>query len=514
MKRKVFIIAALSLVFALSAALLAGCSSVKEKSDFSVIPASEEYKEEVMSSSAAYEYLQWLSSDEMHSRYGSVDLDELSINHGVGKAAFNIAAKMEEMGYETFEGAYIEVDKDGVLAASGEKVTGLMRFETSTGQAGVNVIYRKKATNGSRGQVILTAHFDNLFGRALSGGTVITAEGAYENGAAVATLLYVAQLLQEVETQYDIVFAFLGSSVVTANNTIYYCWDGAKALLSQLPELYGGEYEPVLNINLHRLGGGENLYMYSSDRPTSYNNYFYAAAEADGLNFSAPPAYKHAFSEALSMQIMPSSPSGVYHPGLLTDSIHFINAGIPTLTYLSLDWESGMETANPDSPDLAYTGRDTIENMNMGRGGEQAVKERHGDGESRLSRPCLYGQRHDREHEHGQRRRAGGERAAQQRGAQHHHFRHGSKLRPLRAGDLDGERRAGRERRRRLRAFGGVNGAHLGARDRAFGGGGDPARQERDQDDHAPQTRALFATGGSIRRIQQERRSVRGVRQR
>lgn len=376
MKRKIFIIAALSLVFALSAALLAGCSSVKEKSEFSVTPASEEYREEVMSSSAAYEYLQWLSSDEMHSRYGSVDLDELSINHGVGKAAFNIAAKMEEMGYETFEGAYIEVDDDGVLSASKEtKVTGLMRFETSTGQAGVNVIYRKKATNGSRGQVILTAHFDNLFGRALSGGTVITAEGAYENGAAVATLLYVAQLLQEVETQYDIVFAFLGSSVVTANNTIYYCWDGAKALLSQLPELYGGEYEPVLNINLHRLGGGENLYMYSSDRPTSYNNYFYAAAEADGLDFSAPPAYKHAFSEALSMQIMPSSPSGVYHPGLLTDSIHFINAGIPTLTYLSLDWESGMETANHDSPDLAYTGRDTIENMNMGRGGEQAVKE-------------------------------------------------------------------------------------------------------------------------------------------
>ena len=34
MKRKVFIIAALSLVFALSAALLAGCSSVKEKSEF------------------------------------------------------------------------------------------------------------------------------------------------------------------------------------------------------------------------------------------------------------------------------------------------------------------------------------------------------------------------------------------------------------------------------------------------------------------------------------------------
>ena len=125
MKRKVFIIAALSLVFALSAALLAGCSSVKEKSEFFVTPASEEYREEVMSSSAAYEYLQWLSSDEMHSRYGSVDLDELSINHGVGKAAFNIAAKMEEMGYETFEGAYIEVDKDGVLSASGEKVTGL-----------------------------------------------------------------------------------------------------------------------------------------------------------------------------------------------------------------------------------------------------------------------------------------------------------------------------------------------------------------------------------------------------
>ena len=368
MKNRFVLISILLLAAVAATAMLSGCTAVKE--EFSPAAADEEYKNQVMSSSVAYEYLEWLGGEDMRSRYGSVDSDELNVNYGVGKAAVKLAAEMESMGYTPVEGVSISVDAEGYLTTyGGSEVTGIMSYSTAMqGQSGVNVLYEKRATNGSRGQIYIITHFDNLFGTTSSGATVITAEGAYENGAAVASALYTAQLLAAAQTEYDIVFAFLGSSVISASNTIYYCWDGANELLKKLPSLYGKDYDPVLVINLWRLGG-ENLYMYSSDSPTSYNNYFYAVASADGADFEAVPDYKHSFSETFGNYVLAPSPSGVYHPGVLNDSIYFMNSGIPTLTYMSLDWEGGKENADPSSPDVAYTGSDTLDNMKLSFGG-------------------------------------------------------------------------------------------------------------------------------------------------
>lgn len=378
MKKKLFAVAVIAVAAALSAGIFVGCADVKGVGEFAPKAASEEYRQQVMNSSVAYENLEWLGSGDMISRYGSVKEDEFSINYGVGKAAMNIAAKMEGMGYKPMD-VSIKVNEEGYLANYGTRdISGLMTYSTAMqGQVGVNALYEKTATSGSRGQIIIMSHFDNLYDTVTSGATSVTAEGAYENGAAVATMLYAAQLLAQAETEYDIIFAFFGSSVISANNTLYYSWDGADAFLAKLPSLLGKEYNPVLAINLWRLGG-ENLYMYSADNQTSYNNYFYAVAEADGIDVSPVPEYKHAFSESFATNILATSPSGVFHAGLMNDSIYFINEGIPTLTYMSLDWDSGNEDSNPESPNVAFTGSDTLNNMILafkgGEAGEQAIK--------------------------------------------------------------------------------------------------------------------------------------------
>ena len=100
-------------------------------------------------------------------------------------------------------------------------------------------------------------------------------------------------------------------------------------------------------------------------------------AQTDGLNFTPGPDYKHAFSESFGTYVLIPSPTGVYHLGVLNDSIHFMNNGIPTLTYMSLDWGSGNENSNPESLNVAYTGSDTLDNMKLafggGDAGEQAI---------------------------------------------------------------------------------------------------------------------------------------------
>ena len=78
MKKRFVLISILLLAAVAATAMLSGCTAVKE--DFSPAAADEEYKNQVMSSSVAYEYLEWLGGEDMRSRYGSVDSDGLNIN--------------------------------------------------------------------------------------------------------------------------------------------------------------------------------------------------------------------------------------------------------------------------------------------------------------------------------------------------------------------------------------------------------------------------------------------------
>lgn len=378
MKKK-FVLSAISViaVIVLTATIFGGCTSVKAKDEFDV-SVDEALAQQIMASDAAYKDLEWLCSDSMKNRYGSLDADELTADSGLGYVALQLASRMEELGYQPL--GSVTLVQDG----ASQQVEGLDLIETSSNQRSINVQFMKPASaeTGSKGQIILMAHYDNLYGTASYDGSRITAEGAYDNGAAVAALLQTATFLKDIPCSYDIIFAFLGSSVVSEDNVVYYCWDGAKALEERLYTLIGTQsYNPVLAINLWRLGGGENLYMYSHDEATSYNNYFYAVADKAGLNFSPVPAYKHAFDEMYAARTASdvTSPSGFLHVGMLNDSLRFMNKHVPTLTYMSLAWENSSQggyTEMSKFKNCALTSSDTLNNMKLVQGGGDVAVQR------------------------------------------------------------------------------------------------------------------------------------------
>ena len=131
MKKRVFAIASILTVAVVLTASLSACGAVTES--FSPVAVSGEYREQVMGSAAAYDYLEWLGSEDMRSRYGSVDSDELNINYGIGKAAVSLAAEMEKKGYQPVEGVSITVNQEGYLSThGGSEITGIMSYPTST----------------------------------------------------------------------------------------------------------------------------------------------------------------------------------------------------------------------------------------------------------------------------------------------------------------------------------------------------------------------------------------------
>lgn len=298
---------------------------------------------------------------------------------GSHNAARYLADKMNEYGMQP-----LPVSARLNLPGGETSVAGADAFIATANQTSrsINLYFRRPADGGqSLGTVLLLAHYDNLFGSYLDG-KLITATGAYDNAAAVATVLNTARVISEsdVNIPYDIVFAFLSATNVAGRDgTLYYSWSGASQMLKTLDSLNMTD-SVVLALNAWRLGGGENLYMYSYDRATTYNDYFYDVAGVNQLSFTRVPEYKRSFSIGAAATVSPDvqSPTGQIHIGMLNDSIIFMNKGIPTLTYLSLDWS---DISNPGYTEksgfsnCAYTDSDTLNNMVLVNGAGETGKQ-------------------------------------------------------------------------------------------------------------------------------------------
>ncbi len=213
-------------------------------------------------------------------------------------------------------------------------------FETS------NIVCLKDNPNTDK-KIIIGCQWDNCYSYYTS-----SPDGAYESGAAIATLVTLAKYLQDKDLNYDLEIVFFGAGVKT--------WYGAKYYLNKLSAKEKANIQLMINYSM--LGSGDNLYMYSRDKSVNYNEYFYQVANTNGLNTKKVPVNKRIMDSALAENSIYS----YSHFGMFGNHVYFMNELIPTLSYASFNWE---DKGNPSwsekkgEENVYETGNDNLETM-------------------------------------------------------------------------------------------------------------------------------------------------------
>lgn len=331
-KRKIFLIAAIAVIASLTLAVFAGCSTPT----FDGVKHDGDYGDEVFSQ------MQYLA--ENHA-------DRTMASQGELEAARYIASVLSGLGYE---GELYDGEEEGIQSFTLDYT----RYDGSSASKATayNVEFKKKVEN-AKGEILLSTQYDNLYGEKTLE-ELWKADGSYESGASTAVLLTLANLLSEVDCEYDITFAFFtGGS---------YLWQGAYHYATHLKN---SELENIsLMINFSMLGGGDNLYLYASETSTDYGAYLNGV----GVGLTALPKDKNATDLTLLTE-----PLYAYsHIGMLGNHYYFMSGGVPTANFLSLNWSRNdypFITEMKDQSNVYHTSKDTLANM-IERRGEENIK--------------------------------------------------------------------------------------------------------------------------------------------
>lgn len=343
-KRKIFIAISILTMLTLLLTAFAGCSS-KSVEINKVVGVDAALGDE------AFAYMQTLAADYPARTMGA---------SGDIEAAGFLSDTMTALGYTS---EYSHAEKKGIQAFK----TTFSRYVKYAGDEELkdvwayNVIFTKKtAAEHSKGEILLTCQYDNLYSeKADMSAKPWAADGSYESGAAVAIVLTLANKLKDVDLGYDLTFAFFtGGS---------YCWRGALQYASQLDRTHLDNIKLVLNYGM--LGGGENWYIYDGESATSYGGYLNACA--NGASAKVPNDRNIA-----QFILEEDSLFNYVNVGMLSNQHYFMNRGVPTANFLSLNWESNSQplfTEMNGESNVYHTQDDTLAKM-IERKGEDGIK--------------------------------------------------------------------------------------------------------------------------------------------
>ena len=353
----VLIIVALSVVFV-------GCERGGDTSRFAIeeVEFDTTYDVVTMTKEISERYPNRTSGSEAEASQGGGDYDILASSGASGYAQNDyyflnkyVAPKMAAMGY---------------LGCIIEEFRFTDTYDGSKLKDGFNGVWTKAAAGESKGEIWIVAAYDNSVGITASNVDLTTGqvsqselggEGTYASATSVAAAIAIADRLAESKTQYDLTFAFVGCS--------QFGNEGIKEMLT--------EHEtPELIVNLNRLGGGTYNYIYSAEVETDFNDAFYAAANAvGGGTFRPVPGNTH----AVAATMIDGQPNDYTHIGMVGDNLIAMSKGIPTVSFLSLDWGSDTNSfyTEIDGKENIYnTSGDTYENMisRLGENGEETLR--------------------------------------------------------------------------------------------------------------------------------------------
>lgn len=197
--------------------------------------------------------------------------------------------------------------------------------------------------------VVIGAHYDNQFSSISQVQSGTGAEGAYDNGCAVSALLTLAKNLKSdpeyLSVPFKTVFVFFGAQSLSFAGSRHY-FEGLNDLDRSRTLLY---------MNYDIIGGGDYLYMYCDEVKTNQEKYFMDIAKASGQNIRLAPANKKTMS-------MTQGIGSYTHYGLQSDNVVAMAHGIPSVNFLSLNWDTGKYLGMVESetkPPILGTKNDT-----------------------------------------------------------------------------------------------------------------------------------------------------------
>lgn len=302
----------------------------------------------------AYAYMQRLTTD-------FADRTSGGASDGDKKFAFWAAAELSAMGYTPIDRfKAVTDDADNPVAGVGEFS---YEFDDSNKDRehgkSYNVTFVKPCEN-PRGTIVIAAGYDNVYADKAQPTGV---EGSYQSAAEIAMLLTIAQALRDAQLPYRVEFVLLGQET--------YGYIGSYRYYEALTVEERAQI--AMFVSLDHPVGGDRLYLYGRDKQTDYQNYFYAVARANGYTAQDVPADKHVVRAAL----FEDGRTQYFHSGMIGHHVYFQDAGIPTLSVASRNWEAddnpvGTERAGMEN--VLYTERDTLLQMNERMGGHEATR--------------------------------------------------------------------------------------------------------------------------------------------
>lgn len=205
----------------------------------------------------------------------------------------------------------------------------------------------------SEKQIIIAAHYDNMYGTDVING--FGAQGAYNNGSGVAVMLALAEHISEavadetINLNFDIRFLALGAEEVG--------FFGSKDYTNEMT--FDERNNTLLMIDLDCVGGGDYLYLYCDEVKTMHQDFIKDVADENGLTIKLPPANKKTFS-------YPTPITPYTHYGLGSGNVYFMEKGINSAHFLSLNWETTQKMGMVESenhPPIIHTSDDTLKTL-------------------------------------------------------------------------------------------------------------------------------------------------------
>lgn len=292
----------------------------------------------------AYSYMELMSTDYADRTFG-MGKDKL--------VAVYLAKKLSEWGYTPQDSKI-----DGV-AGINEYTSYVTADENANTGKGYNVVFSKKAVGESRGEIILSAQYDNLYSHKTYG---TTADGSYESGASIGALLTLAELIKDKDMPFDLTIAFFDGGSLN--------WTGSAYFVSQMDVVRMDNI--LLAVDFANIVGGDYNYAYSIDKATDYGKFFDTINKVDSLGMKAVPADKRIANGMLIEDGLYS----YFHTGMLSNNIFLMNKGVPTLTLMSLNWSDKSVPSRVEmkgKENVYQTPADNFGNL-KNRVGEEKIK--------------------------------------------------------------------------------------------------------------------------------------------